>query len=292
MTTSPARLPVVLVSLAAGLALVTGCSGGSSGSKSSVAGGGGAGSSVAGPGPTALPAAKGAARTLVQTRSVIKTGDLALTNPHLSRVRREVDALLAALDGTVDREQTTNDRHGAVARSTLVIRVPADRFETARHRLARLGRVTSSTESARDVTTQVIDVDERVQTLSNSLDRLQRFQRSARTARDLIRYEDQITERQAELRSLKSQQSYLTDRTSLSTLTLRLSRPVHHAAVPGALDGAGFLAGLRSGWHALAATVVVAVTGLGAALPFLLLGAVLGVPALLWVRSRRATTAS
>jgi hypothetical protein len=148
--------------------------------------------------------------------------------------------------------------------------------------------VTTSTESARDVTTQVIDVDERVRTLSNSLERLQRFQRTARTARDLIRYEDQITARQAELRSLRSQQSYLADQTSLSTLTVRLSRPLHHAAVPGALDGAGFLAGLRGGWHALVAALVVVVTGVGAALPFLLLAGLLGVPALLWLRSRRA----
>ncbi len=119
--------------------------------------------------------------------------------------------------------------------------MPVDSFDTARKALSRLGKLTSSSESEKDVTTQVIDTAERVQTLQNSLDRLQRFQRSAKDVDDLIQFEDQITSRQAELQSLKAQQSYLSSQTSMSTITLTLSQPGKEP--PGALDDAGFLAG-------------------------------------------------
>jgi hypothetical protein len=136
-------------------------------------------------------------------------------------------------------------------------------------------------------------VTERVQTLRNSLDRLQRFQRAARDAGDLVRLEQQITTRQSELQSLVAQQSYLADQTSMSTITVVLSRPEVTVAPPGALDDAGFAAGLAGGWQALGDVLVVVLTALGAALPFLLAGALLGLPAVLLVRvlrRRRAAT--
>ena len=162
-----------------------------------------------------------------------------------------MDRLLASVGGSVDREETTNARDGSIDRSRLVLRVPVEKFDETKRALGRLGKLTSSTESEKDVTTEVIDTGERVQTLQNSLDRLQRYQRSAKDVTALIRYEDQITARQSELQSLKAQQTYLTSRTTMSTITLDLSTPETYVAPPGALDDAGFLAGLQGGWHAL-----------------------------------------
>ncbi len=59
---------------------------------------------------------------------------------------------------------------------------------------------------------------------------------------ELLRYEDQITERQSELQSLKAQQSYLADQTSMSTITVYLSTPEKYVPPPDALEDAGFLA--------------------------------------------------
>jgi hypothetical protein len=225
-------------------------------------------------------------RPVPRTKAVIKTGQLSITSDHLGEVRSEVDDLLQSLGGSVDREDATNDRQGRIERSTLVLRVPVGSFDTARRALGRLGKVSSSNESEKDVTTEVIDTAERVQTLQNSLDRLQKFQRSAEDVGDLIRFEDQITSRQAELQSLKAQQSYLSSQTSMSTITLTLSRPGEEP--PGALDDAGFVAGLRAGWHTLGSVLVVATTVVGALLPFLVVLALLGVPLFYLARTVRA----
>jgi hypothetical protein len=237
------------------------------------------------PQQTALKRDAGANRAAARTKAVIRTGQLSITSDHLGEVRSEVEDLLGSLGGSVDREDTTNDREGRIERSTLVLRVPVGSFDTARKALSRLGKVTSSNEYEKDVTTEVIDTAERVQTLQNSLDRLQKFQRSAEDVGDLIRFEDQITSRQAELQSLKAQRSYLSSQTSMSTITLTLSRPGEEP--PGALDDAGFVAGLRAGWHTLGSVLVVATTVVGALLPFLVVLALLGVPLFYVFRSVR-----
>jgi hypothetical protein len=228
--------------------------------------------------------APAANRTVVQVRSVIKTGQISLTAKDLDGARAKIDGLLVSVGGIIDSERSTHSRDGDLKRSTLVLRVPVDKFDAAMDGLAGFGKVQHSDSASKDVTTQVIDVDERVQTLQNSLDRLQAYQRDAKDIDDLIRFEQQITQRESELQSLKAQQDYLADQTSMSTISVYLSTPKAFVEPPGSLDDAGFLAGLKSGWHALTAAVVVALTVVGAVLPFAGVALLIGVPVWLLVR--------
>ncbi|HEX4978356.1 MAG TPA: DUF4349 domain-containing protein [Nocardioides sp.] len=237
-----------------------------------------------GEGESAPQRAPAANRTLVEVRAVIRTGDVSLTSPDLDRARAEVDAVLAGLDGVVENESTSHDDQGDIAQSTLVLRVPVTRFKDAMTALEAIGKTQSSSTSSDDVTTEVIDVDERVETLQNSLDRLQSYQAKAKDIEDLLRYEEQITQREAELQSLEAQQSYLSDQTSMSTITLTMSTPPEIIGPPDALDDAGFLAGLRSGWNALTGAGIVLLTVVGAVLPFAAVLALVGLPVWLLVR--------
>jgi hypothetical protein len=280
------------VALLLGAILLTGCSGGGSSDQSSagaaqdMAGSAGSRSSAEGSGGavTAPDAGRaGANRTQVQTRAIIRTGEVELLSDDLGEVRSQVASLLSSLGGSIDSEEASHTSDGAVVSARLVLRVPVADFDEAMNRLESFARVQSSRSSGEDVTTQVIDVAERVETLQNSLDRLQRFQRRAADIDDLIAFEEQITEREAELRSLQAQQAYLTDQTSMSTITLLLSRP-DHPVTSAAEEDQGFWAGLRGGWEALSATVVLALTVAGALLPFLAVAALIGVPVWLLVR--------
>lgn len=234
--------------------------------------------------PGAVPKVA-AARPVVTVRAIIRTGEIAVVEEDLEGVRREVDDLLDALGGTLDHERTEHDAEGDVARSTLRLRVPVDRFADAMAALKGFGEVRHSETSAKNVTAEVIDVDERVETLETSLDRLQDYQRGAQDVEDLIDFEDQITERESQLQSLQAQQAYLVDQTAMSTISVHLSTPREYVAPPGALDDAGFLQGLKNGWSALTGTVVVALTVIGAVLPFAVTMTLVGVP--LWLLVRR-----
>jgi hypothetical protein len=225
----------------------------------------------------------GANRTAVQARAVIRTGEVRLTSRRADDARARIQRMLAAFGGSVDSEETTHARDGSIARSTLVLRVPADRFAAAMDDLGRIGTMKSSDTRSRDVTLEVIDVTERVQTLRNSLARLHRFQQQAADVADLIRLEQEITDREAQLQSLTAQRDYLANQTAMATITVFLSTPEKYVAPAGG----GFLPGLRAGWHALAATVGVALTVVGAVLPFAVVVAGVGVPAWLLVRRLR-----
>ena len=70
-----------------------------------------------------------------------------------------------------------------------------------------------------------------------------------RSCGDIIAIESDLARRQADLDSLKSQQAWLEDQTSLSTINVHLARPQVQAPED---EARGFLAGLEDGWDALA----------------------------------------
>ena len=223
-------------------------------------------------------------RPVVQTRAVIRRGEVSLVTKEMNRARTEIEDLLGRLGGYLASEDTTNDRAGMPERSTLVLRVPGSAFDTAMGELTEIGRTKGAERSAEDVTTQVIDVDTRVATQEASLARLQRFLSQATNVDDMIRLESEIAERQAALESLKAQQKYLRDNTSMSTITVRLRTPAAPPR-PEPEDEAGFLIGLEDGWTALKSVLVGAATVTGALLPFAVTLALLGVPTWLLLRA-------
>jgi hypothetical protein len=231
------------------------------------------------------------ASTVVDQRAVIKNGQIALHTSDPQRARDRVDALLTRLHGSVDEEQTVYDKHGLIRESTLVLRVPVASFGGAMDDLEQLGTVVHSSSTGKDVTTEVIDVQQRLRTLRISLRDLNSFQRQATTIDQLLRFENAITQRRGEYQSLKAQRNHLVGQTRMSTIDLDLSVPPATAPAP-AHHRAGFLTGLRHGWSALTGTVLVGLTALGAVLPFAVALALLGLPLWWWGRRLRGTRAA
>lgn len=226
----------------------------------------------------------GANRTVVQTRAVIRNGEIHVVTKDLTRARAAVDDLLQRHGGYLAGEDTTNDRRGRPQRSVLVLRVPEPAFGRVMSELGEVGRTERADRSSEDVTTEVIDVDTRVATQEASLRRLRSFLRQATNVDDMIRVESEIATRQAALESLKAQQKYLADQTSMSTITAHLRTPAAPAPEKPEED-AGFLAGLSDGWTALKDVLVGAATVTGLLLPFAVLIGLLAVPAWLLLRT-------
>ncbi len=223
-------------------------------------------------------------RVSVQTRAVIRTGTISVVAQDLAAARTEVDGLLARYGGYILNEDTSHDAKGRPQSSTLVLRFPEPDFGTAMTELSKIGRLEGASREAEDVTTEVIDVNTRVSVQEASLNRLEGFLRQAQNIEDIIKLESEIAARQAQLESLKSQQAYLADQTSLSTITLFLSTPAT-LVESNRLEDAGFLAGLTSGWNALKLLLVGASTMVGALLPFAAALAIVAVPTWLLVRT-------
>lgn len=233
-------------------------------------------------GSTSGKAAPGADIPL-QTRAVISTGTVTLQSKDVEKARFDVQKVVDGHGGEISDEQTATDDEGEIDRSRLVVRVPSESFGDVMDELGDVADLRSAKRTSEDVTTEVIDIGVRVRAQEKSLERIELLLARAQNLRAIIAIESQLTRRQAELDSLKAQQAYLADQTSLSTITVFLEKQVKpHAEEP---DEAGFLAGLESGWTALGGAATVAATALGAVLPFAVLLLLLGVPTWLLTRS-------
>ena len=151
--------------------------------------------------------------------------------------------------------------------------------------LERAGTLENATRTAEDVTSQVIDTDVRIRAQERSLRRIEVLLDSAVSLPDVVRVESELTRRQADLDSLKQQQAYLADQTSMSTITVHVERARTGAPRPADDEPAGFLTGLEGGWSALTTFARGLATVTGAVLPFAVVLALLALPA--WLLLRR-----
>ena len=219
----------------------------------------------------------------LQTRAVISTGTVTLRSKDVEQARFDVQKVVDGHGGEISDEQTATDDDGEIDRSRLVIRVPSGSFGDVMDELGDVADLRSAKRTSEDVTTEVIDIGVRVRAQEKSLERIELLLARAQNLRAIIAIESQLTRRQAELDSLKAQQAYLADQTSLSTITVFLEKQVKPKADEPA--EAGFLAGLKSGWTALGGAATVLATVLGAVLPFAVLLLLLGLPTWLLARS-------
>lgn len=216
----------------------------------------------------------------VTDRSIIRTAYVSLRVDAVDTAVRQVRDLTRASQGLVVSENISGTDGDAYA--SVTVQVPADALDPYLDQVQALGTVDSLDVSAQDVTTQVVDLDARIDALQTSIDRLTTLMAEAQRVEDLLAVETELARRQAELDSLTAQRTYLADQVAMSTVTVSLSPLTRVADV----DTPGFLSGLSSGWSALVALVGYAFTALGFLLPFLLIAGVIAIP-LTWLLVRQ-----
>jgi hypothetical protein len=224
---------------------------------------------------------------VVEQRSVIAKGSLDLSTASVDEARRRARDVVTTAGGVVASEQTESDDHGRARNVDLVLRVPVARFEHVLDALAGLGRLEHRSQSAEDVTTQVIDIGSRVRAQRASVASIERLYARATTIGEVMSIEAQLARRQAALDSLERQQKWLADQTALGTISMSISRTAAGTHVVKAAGPGGFVGGLEDGWNALATIGRGLAVAVGALLPFAGLVVVLGVPAWLLLRRRR-----
>ena len=162
-------------------------------------------------------------RTPVAARAVIATATLSLHSHDVRATRNDVQQVTDALRGEVADEEADSD-DGELVWTRLVLRVPTARFADAVTRIEGLAELASTERSTEDVTTQVIDNEVRIRAQERSLRRVEALLDRATRIADVVAIESELTRRQADLDSLKQQQAWLADQTSMSTITVHVER--------------------------------------------------------------------
>jgi hypothetical protein len=159
-------------------------------------------------------------------RLIIRTGNL-------SMVVKDTRGAQATIEGMVESMAAEGafvvsaDEHGGTEGSqpyiTISIRIPAARFDETMDRLAELAVIVNSrNESAQDVTEEYVDLEARLESLETARQRLLKIMEEARNTEDLLQAEQQLTQREAEIESIKGRMQYLEQSARLSSIWIDL----------------------------------------------------------------------
>jgi hypothetical protein len=207
---------------------------------------------------------------IAPSQALIRRAELTVRVKDVKARANDLVRIAADNDGDVFSDNRTGS--GEAATADVVLKVPPTRLDAALATISRLGTEVSRTTSSEDVTEDVADVESRVASMKASIARVRAILSRASSVGDVVSVEGELSRREAELESLQARQRTLAGQIAQSTLTVHLlAEKAVAAAAPPAASHHGFGAGLRSGWNAFAGTVGVALTALGAVLPFLLI---------------------
>ncbi|MCK0174437.1 DUF4349 domain-containing protein [Mycolicibacterium sp. F2034L] len=182
-------------------------------------------------------------------RDLVKTASMTVTVPDPAQAADKAADVVGAAGGRVDSRTDDAGSGTGRASSTMTLRVPAADLDDALDKLKELGTVERAEISTEDVTAQRVDLDARITALRTSVDRLLAIMRDARDPAALITAEDALSERQAELDSLRAQREALGDRIEYSTI--EVSFVADAIGGPAPKEYRGFLGSVEQGWDVM-----------------------------------------
>ncbi|MBP2705645.1 DUF4349 domain-containing protein [Microbispora sp. RL4-1S] len=222
-------------------------------------------------------------------RAVIYTAALTVRAKDVAAAADRAKAIVTGAGGYVSEERSSSFAHGEQA--VVTFKVEAARYPDVLAQLGRdLGKRQSVRQDAQDVTEEVADVDSRVKSAKATLDQFRTLLSKAGKIGEILEIEREISGREADLEALQARQRSLAAQTALATVTLTVL-PEATATPKPKQPSSGFLSGLRGGWRALVNSTEVALTVLGALLPWLLIVGVVWLAVLLTTRRLRRRAA-
>ncbi len=218
------------------------------------------------------------------TAALIKTADVSMRADDVTSVVAKISALAIGLGGRVSSENTSSDASGDADEAFVTVEVPVHSFESSVDKIASFGTHVVKETATEDVTAELADVDSRVRSAETSIAQLRRLFSRATKLGEVIAVESELSQREADLEALQAQQRVLQARTTMSTITVNVSRPQTTPAHQDQARG-GFWSGLKQGWHGMVTFVGALAHGVGVVLPLGTL--VLGIGLLGYVVVRR-----
>ena len=223
--------------------------------------------------------------------SIVRTGEIVLEVVSIEESADEVSEVATDLGGFVASRSITEGDEWTSAGATLLLRVPAGRFDDAFEALNDVGNVLTQHSSADDVSAQHVDLEARVAALQASVERLTELMSGAASTGELIEAEAALSERQQELDGLRAQLETLEDQVAHATISVTLG--TEPTALPG--GPTNFWEGLLAGFGSLGTAGSGALVVFGILLPWLLVSGVIALGVVWLVRGvtrRRARRAA
>lgn len=221
------------------------------------------------------------ARTGTITLLVGDVGNAVGLLSHLARNERG-DVLSMSLDNGGDAASKSN--------ADVSLRVPANRFDDAMARVARLGTVRQSSVSAEDLTSNIADSTARLRNLRRTEADILRIMERSGTVGQVLDAENQLSQVRENIETLEADLTVQQNRVVYATVNVSLASEARGTTVEP-----GFAAQLANAWHAALHSLSRTTIGLLSLMTWLLVYvpyiAAIGIAAVAVYRRIRATRA-
>ena len=215
-----------------------------------------------------------AART-ADNAKIIYTTYLSIETKDYDWAYQQLNDTLSSVDGYLESSNEYTDSTDSTRTLSLTLRVPESSYDAFVDAAEQTGSVTSKSESAEDVTTQYMDIEARLDSLTAQRTRLQELQASADNLTDLLQIESSLSDVQYQIESYQSQLNWYSQQVSYCTVNITLDE------VETLTTGTSFAARLadaaKNGWSNFTAGAQAVVVFLMGAWPAIVIGAACGV---------------
>lgn len=150
---------------------------------------------------------------------IVKTGEITVEVPNVGEAIGRVRAMAASVNGYVGGSQAGTLEESA----TITLRIPADRFEDVIAQLHELdGEVQAEATREQDVTSQVVDLQARIDNLRASEASYRELAARAQRVEDVLAVQSRLDEVRGQIEQLTAQLAQVEGQAALSTLTVTL----------------------------------------------------------------------
>lgn len=151
-------------------------------------------------------------------RKIIREGEITFETSDVSETKSLITKTAQELNGYITRESA--NEYADRIEQTLVIRIPADKFDLLLEKISRSARkIESKNINALDVTEEYIDVEARLKTKKELENRYRELLAKASKVDEIVSIEKEIGQLRADIESVEGRLNYLKDRVAFSSLT-------------------------------------------------------------------------
>ena len=155
---------------------------------------------------------------------IVKTGQMTLEVTDIDVALNHATSIITGMGGLVDQSNRSGTGDSAVA--SLTFRFPVAKWDAALPALRKVGsKVLFEQTGSTDVTSQVIDLNARIDNLKTTEAALQAIMARATAIPDVIAVETQLSDTQGQIEQLTAQRDHLANQAAMSTLTVTFQLP-------------------------------------------------------------------
>ena len=167
---------------------------------------------------------QGNAAPAADTTQIVKTGQMTLEVTDLDAALNQAQTTISGMGGLIDQSNRSGTGDEAVA--SITFRFPVAKWDAALPALRKIGsKVLYEQTGSTDVTSQVIDLNARLENLKTTEAALQTIMARATAIPDVIAVELQLSQTQGQIEQLTAQRDHLKDQAAMSTLTVTFQMP-------------------------------------------------------------------